>query len=268
MSIRQPVFFISHGGGPWPWMDEKKSVYAQLADSLTRLPATLASAPNAVLMVSAHWEEATFSLTGNIAPPMIYDYYGFPEHTYQITYAAPGKPELAERVKDVLNNDNIDVRIDPDRGFDHGMYSPMAVIYPDAEIPVVQLSLKNNLDPADHLALGAALCPLRDENILIICSGLSYHNLGNFTASAAAPSAAFDHWLTHTVTELDASARNQALLKWESAPSARLAHPKEEHLIPVMVAAGAAGTDSGRLAFHQNDFLGGISVSNYRFDND
>jgi len=130
---------------------------------------------------------------------------------------------------------------------------------------VVQLSLKTGLDPADHFALGEVLQPLRHENVLIICSGLSYHNLNNFTAAASKPSAEFDLWLTHTLTKLDANSRRDSLLQWESAPSARYAHPREEHLIPVMVAAGAAGTATGEVAFHQNDFLGGISVSNYRF---
>ncbi|MBX2882186.1 MAG: dioxygenase [Granulosicoccus sp.] len=247
-------------------MDEKKADYAKLADSLSALPGTLESEPDAILMVSAHWEEPTYSLTGNSAPPMIYDYFGFPEHTYQVSYPAPGNPELADRVNTLLNKKGIASRIDPDRGFDHGMYSPLAVIYPDAAMPVVQLSLKNNLDPQDHLALGAALQPLREENVLIIGSGLSYHNLSAFTASASAPSAEFDQWLTKTVTTLDSDARREALLRWEDAPAARFAHPKEEHLIPLMVAAGAAGDDSGKLAFHQSDFLGGISVSNYRFD--
>lgn len=264
-TVTQPVFFISHGGGPWPWMEEKKAAYAKLADALSALPSNLALAPDAILMVSAHWEEPTFSITGNIAPPMLYDYLGFPDHTYQVSYPAPGNPGLAERVKTLLNNNGIDSRIDPDRGYDHGMFSPMAVIYPEANVPVVQLSLRNGLDPADHLALGIALQPLRNENVLIICSGLSYHNLSDFTASASVPSAEFDQWLTHTVTALDPTARHQALLQWEAAPSARYAHPKEEHLIPLMVAAGAAGDDMGELAFHQNDFMGGISVSNYRF---
>lgn len=262
----QPVFFISHGGGPWPWMDERKADYAKLAEALSAIPGSLASAPDAILMVSAHWEEPVFSLTGNTAPPMIYDYYGFPDHTYEVTYPAPGNPALADRVTTLLHSQGIDSRIDPDRGFDHGMYSPMAVIYPGANVPVVQLSLRNNLDPADHLALGAALRPLRHENVLIIGSGLSYHNLSDFTAAASAPSAEFDQWLTHSVTTLDSDARHQALLQWETAPSARFAHPKEEHLIPLMVAAGAAGDDAAELSFHQNDFLGGISVSNYRFD--
>ena len=150
------------------------------------------------------------------------------------------------------------------RGFDHGMFAPMAVIYPRADVPVLQLSLKTGLAPADHLALGRALAPLRDEDVLIVGSGLSYHNLRAFGPAARAPSAAFDAWLESTLAMSDAATRSGTLAAWERAPAARLAHPREEHLVPLMVAVGAAESEAATRVYHEREFFGGITVSSYR----
>lgn len=262
---RLPTYFISHGGGPWPWMKEQMGpVYAQLEASLADMPRQLGRRPAAILMVSAHWEAPVFTVQANPRPPMVYDYGGFPAHTYQIHYDAPGSPELARRVATLLQAAGLPVAIDPERGYDHGMFSPMAAIYPQADVPVVQLSLKRGLDPAAHLALGRALAPLRDEDVLVIGSGLSYHNLRAFGPQAAAPSRAFDDWLQQAVVGATPAQRTQALLDWESAPAARIAHPREEHLIPLMVAVGAAEGEEAARVYHENAFMGGLSVSSFR----
>ncbi len=261
-----PVYFISHGGGPWPWMKkEMGSTYDQLEAALADMPRQLARTPRAVLMVSAHWEAPAFTTTAHPHPPMIYDYGGFPEHTYKVRYPAPGDPELAKQVEALIADAGLPAAVDAERGFDHGMFSPMVAIYPMADVPVVQLSLKRGLDPAEHLALGRAIAPLRGDDVLIVGSGLSYHNLRNFGPNAQAPSSAFDDWLHETVVDAASDARSRQLTDWGRAPSARLAHPREEHLIPLMVAVGAAEAEPAERVYHEDAFMGGVAVSSYRF---
>ena len=265
-ATRLPTFFISHGGGPWPWMKEQMGgVYDQLEASLARMPAELGTTPRAVLMLSAHWEEPRFTVQTHPRPPMLYDYGGFPDFTYRIQYPAPGAPDVAQRVRTLLAAAGIESGEDADRGFDHGLFAPMAVIWPKADMPVLQLSLKRGLVPADHLALGRALAPLRDEGVLVVGSGLSYHNLRMFGPAAREPSAAFDAWLDSTLAISDAAERSTTLAAWERAPAARLAHPREEHLLPLMVALGAAEGEAATRVYHESAFYGGITVSSYRF---
>jgi len=267
--MQQPVFFLSHGGGPWPWLDGPfREHFAWLEASLKALPAQLPARPRAVLVVSGHWEEVGFTVSTAARPGMVYDYSGFPEHTYHIRYAAPGAPDLAERVIDLANAAGIAVGRDPARGFDHGTFSMLQPIWPEADIPVLSLSLRADYDVAAHLALGRALAPLRDEGVLIVGSGYSYHNLRNFGPTAGPASAAFDAWLRHTLLDLPAEERAAALLEWEKAPAARAAHPQEDHLIPLMVAVGAAGDDPGLCIYSENDVRGGITASSYRFSQD
>jgi aromatic ring-opening dioxygenase catalytic subunit (LigB family) len=266
MPARLPVYFISHGGGPWPWMKEEVgAAYDKLAAALADMPRQIGRRPDAVLMISAHWEEPAFTVMGHPHPPMIYDNGGFPPHTYQIRYGAPGSPELARRVQSLIGAAGLPARVDPQRGFDHGMFSPMAVIYPKADVPVVQLSLRQGLDPAEHIALGRAIAPLRDEGVLIVGSGLSYHNLRVFGPQARQASKAFDDWLCDAVLGDVGEPRNARLLQWSAAPAARIAHPREEHLIPLMVAVGAAQQEAGACVYHEDAFMGGISVSNFCF---
>lgn len=263
---RLPTYFISHGGGPWPWMKKEMGpTYDKLAASLADMPRQIGRKPSAILMVSAHWEAPAFTVQGNPKPPMIYDYGGFPAHTYEVHYDSPGSPELAQRVQSLIAAAGLPVQIDPERGYDHGMFSPMAAIYPQADVPVVQLSLRRGLDPAEHLALGRAIAPLRDENVLIVGSGLSYHNLRNFGPQAHGVSKAFDDWLDEAVVKSDAAGRSAQLLDWASAPAARMAHPREEHLIPLMVAVGAAESEAGERVYHEDAFMGGLVVSSFRF---
>lgn len=266
-----PTLFISHGGGPWPWMDwGPKNPFEPLARYLRALPGSIGARPKAILMVSGHWEAREFTVMTSPRPPMIYDYGGFPEHTYRIRYDAPGSPELAGRVRDLLASDGIPSAEDARRGFDHGAFVPLAVSYPEADMPIVQLSLKIGYDPAEHLAAGRALAPLRAEGVLVVGSGLSYHNLpGMRGPGATADSQAFDAWLTDAVCDADPKERERKLLAWAQAPAARRAHPEEDHLIPLLVAAGAAGADRGAKVFSDRTSLGEgfqpFEVSGFQF---
>ncbi len=263
--MKMPVYFISHGGGPWPWIDEWRPMYETLNKSLEHLPAELPAVPKAVLMVSAHWVTSEITVGSGAQPDMLYDYYGFPEHTYSIKYPAPGDPALAARVQSLLQAGNVPVREDAQRGFDHGAFVPMAVSFPKADIPMVQLSIRKDYDPQFHLQLGSVLAPLRDEGVLIIGSGLSYHNLRLLDQRGAQPSAEFDAWLQQTIMQSKPDERASRLAHWEDAPSARLAHAQEDHLIPLMVAVGAAGQDPANLSYHEQHAFGSITASSFRF---
>jgi aromatic ring-opening dioxygenase catalytic subunit (LigB family) len=263
-----PTYFVSHGGGPWPWMREQYGpVYDKLAASLAALrrEADASGAVRAVLVVSSHWEAPQFMVSSGTAPGMIYDYGGFPPHTYQVQYPAPGEPVLARRVAELLNAAGHPAGLDPERGFDHGTFSMLYPVYPEARMSVVQLSLRRDLDPAAHLAAGRALAPLRDDGVLIIGSGLSFHNLRQFGPSGKIASHAFDAWLQDTLLEHDPVQRAQLLLRWDAAPQARAAHPREEHLIPLLVALGAAEREPAACVYHEDDFFGSLAVSSFRF---
>ncbi len=263
--MRQPTFFLSHGGGPWPFMDgDYRRAHAQLEAALQALPGTLPARPKVILMISAHWEETAFTVMTSPAPGMLYDYGGFPAHTYEVAYPAPGDPALAERVVTLIEAAGLPAARDAQRGFDHGAFCTLVPMYPDADVPVVQLSLRRGLDPAEHLALGRALAPLRDEGVLILGSGFSFHNLAlMFNGRGQAPSVAFDAWLQGALPSPEG--RAERLTAWAQAPAARQAHAREEHLLPLMVAAGAAEGDAGSCNYHQTDYLGGLTVSSFRF---
>lgn len=263
---RLPTYFISHGGGPWPWIkDQMPGNWGPLEESLRRIPRELGSTPRAILAVSGHWEERQFTVQTSPNPPMLYDYGGFPEFTYHIQYPAPGSPEVAARVVELLDGAGIAVGTDDERGFDHGVFAPLFVSYPDADVPILQLSLKKGYDPAEHLAAGRALSPLRDEGVVIIGSGLSYHNLRDFGPSGGVASREFERWLTDSLVDSDPGGRTQRLLNWESAPSARWSHPMEDHLIPLMVAVGAAEDEVGERIYYESEFMGSVTSASYRF---
>ena len=264
--VTLPTYFISHGGGPWPWMKgQLDGAYDKLEAALKAMPGQIGVTPKAVLVISGHWEERDFTVMSSPKPPMIYDYSSFPEHTYRISYPAPGSPRTAERVRQLIEEAGFSARLDPLRGFDHGTFAPLAVIYPDADVPVLELSMRHGYDPKDHIAIGLALAPLRKEGVLILGSGLSYHNLREFGPKAREPSAAFDHWLQQTLVASNPAERIARLINWEEAPAARRAHPQEAHLLPLMVAVGAAGNDRATCVYHQDDFFGGITVSSFMF---
>lgn len=264
MPVHLPTYFISHGGGPWPWMPEFRRRFAALEQSLARMPAEIGTRPRAVLMISGHWESDEFAVMSAPSPPMIYDYSGFPPETYTITYPAPGAPALAQRTADLIAAAGLPARLDDSRGYDHGVFAPMAIIYPRADMPLFQVSLRHGYDPEQHVALGRALAPLRDEGVLIVGSGLSYHNLALMGPEAREPSAAFDAWLTGALALAPAD-RLRAILNWQDAPSARVCHADEDHLAPLFVALGAAESDAATKVYFERDFLGGVTASSFRF---
>jgi aromatic ring-opening dioxygenase catalytic subunit (LigB family) len=235
-----------------------------LEASLRDIPRQLSHTPRAILMISAHWIAPQFEVMGSAQPSMLYDYHGFPAQTYAVQYPAPGAPALAQRIMDLLKDSHIDATLDAERGFDHGSFVPAAIMYPQADIPMLQLSLRVGFDPATHIAAGRALAPLRDEGVLIIGSGSSYHNLRASGAIAQQSSKQFDDWLQQAV-KLTGEERNAALIDWERAPAARLAHPQEEHLLPLMVAVGAAESEATTVVYHENTFFGGVTASSFRF---
>ncbi len=263
---RMPTWFVPHGGGPCFFMDwNPPHAWNRMGDFLKGLASTLPQRPKAILMVSAHWLESSFDVTSGAAPELIYDYYGFPPHTYELKYPAPGEPQLAARIAALLGQAGLPSKVNPSRGFDHGMFIPLMLMFPDADIPVVQLSLNSNLDPQVHLQLGQALTTLRDEGVLIVGSGMSFHNMRGYGDPRFGPiSDEFDHWLTDAV-QAEPEQRHQALIDWAQAPSARMSHPPraEEHLLPLMVVAGAAGADKGQRVF--SDRVMETTLSAYSF---
>jgi len=236
------IVYFSHGGGPLPILGDVG--HKAMVDFMQELPSQLRK-PAAILVISAHWEESVITVLDGETPPMFYDYYGFPDEAYEITYPAPGNPVLAHRIIDILKDHDIPVRADSQRGFDHGLFIPLKLMYPQADIPALQISLLRGLDPVAHLALGNALSKLLKENILVIGSGFSFHNMRAFSWQGGLKedpaNDAFQDWLIEVVTTLPfQKEREQELIDWEKAPSARYCHPREEHLIPLHVCLGMA----------------------------
>lgn len=261
---RFPVLFVSHGGGPWPWVDGMKEVFAKTAREFAALPRRLPARPKAILVITGHWEAQEFSVSTAEQPPMDYDYHGFPEHTYKLQYPAPGSPALAARVADLITRAGMPCLEDPQRGLDHGTFVPLCLMYPDASVPVVLLSMKSGYDAAEHIRVGQAIAPLRDEGVLIMGSGLTYHNMRGFRQPASMPvSEQFEAYLHRAIRQPDPAERNRMLVDWQSAPAARLAHPREDHLLPLMVVAGAAGEDAGEQIFV--DVAMSVVMASYEF---
>jgi aromatic ring-opening dioxygenase catalytic subunit (LigB family) len=244
-------------------MDDPQGHWKAMELFLRALPGALLEQPRAILVISGHWETQGFELTASPAPPLLFDYYGFPPHTYQLRYDVPGSPSLATKAASLLQAAGFTARLDQQRGLDHGVFVPLKVIYPEATIPVVELSLDRSLDPALHLAAGQALASLRDEGVLILSAGMSFHNLRALgDPRATEPSVQFDQWLTQAVG-LKHSHRNEQLQQWSKAPAARIAHPRAEHLLPMMVAAGASSGPGTRVF---SEHVMGAQISGYRFD--
>ncbi|WP_283133353.1 dioxygenase family protein [Rhizohabitans arisaemae] len=237
MTGRMPSIYLSHGAPP---LADDPVWTRQLAEWSAGLPR-----PRSVLMVSAHWEEAPLTLGATSTVPLIYDFWGFPQRFYQVRYEAPGAPELADDVRKLLCSPAIPVHDEPARGLDHGAYVPLAEMYPEADVPVLQVSMPT-LDPSALLEIGRRLAPLRDEGVLIVGSGFTTHNLSAFNpalGSGGTPptwSSEFDEWVDRTVAAHDVD----ALLDFgHRAPAARMAHPRTEHFAPLFVALGAGVDD-------------------------
>jgi aromatic ring-opening dioxygenase catalytic subunit (LigB family) len=261
----QPTFFINHGGGPCFFLEQgpMRDTWRELEIYLRGFMATLKEQPRAILAISGHWEEDVPTVNASAHPPLLFDYGGFPDYTYRLTWPAPGAPELATRVRDLLSDAGIDNGTQAARGWDHGIFVPLKVMVPSASIPLVQLSLQRGLDPATHLAIGRALKPLRNEGVLILGSGQTYHNMRGFFDGGPVDEKAegFDAWLRGAM--IDGATRDEALIRWEEAPHARVAQPYEDHLLPLMVAAGAASGEAGAVHFHGHAL--GKPISGFRF---
>jgi aromatic ring-opening dioxygenase catalytic subunit (LigB family) len=258
-----PTLYVPHGGGPCFFMDDPQGMWTGMERFLRELPSSLPERPRAILIVSGHWETQGFGLTASARPSLVFDYYGFPPHTYQLRYDAPGAPELAARAAALLEGAGFQARLDPGRGLDHGVFVPLKVVFPEADVPVVELSLDASLDASLHLAAGRALAPLRNEGVLVMGAGMSFHNLRALgDARLTEPSRQFDAWL-------DAAARSPAderaalLSRGQDAPAARVAHPRHEHLLPMMVAAGASDQPGRRI---YSELVLGTMISGFAFD--
>ena len=264
---RLPTYFISHGGGPWPWiLDLMPGDFGPLTRSLEAIPREVGVTPKAVLVISGHWEERAFTVQTSANPPMLYDYGGFPEFTYHLRYDAPGSPAVAERVLELLDGAGLPTARNDRRGFDHGTFVPLHVMYPDAQVPVLQLSMQHGYDVDRHLAVGRALAPLRDEGVLIVGSGFTFHNLRMmFGGGGAEASAAFEAWLTDVLVHGPIDERTDQIRNWASAPAARISHPAEDHLVPLFVALGAVEGEAGVLTYHDSAFMETITSASYRF---
>jgi len=268
-----PAIFISHGGGPCFFMEggsftaiDKNSDVAQFYRDFAKnfIPVK----PKAIVIVSAHWEEATFHITSNPSPKLLFDYYGFPDFTYKLTYPAKCDVDLSKRIQAMLKDGNVPSNLDPNRDWDHGVFVPLKLIYPDADIPLVQISLNSNLDPALHIRLGEILAPLRKEGIMILGSGQATHNMGmlrsGINGEPPAHVVEFLSWMNETAELPTKEARKKRLLEWAKlAPHGRLHHPREEHLIPLHVVAGAAG-NHGKAVYTK--IIGNMGLNAYLFD--
>lgn len=267
MSSKLPTVYLPHGGGPCFFMEDMgpPGTWTGMANWLKAFGDQVISTamPQALLVVSAHWEEKTVKVHRGEKPDLLYDYYGFPDYTYKIQYPAPGSPDVADEVMARLQKANIDAEFEYSRGFDHGVFIPLKVAFPDANIPIVQVSLKAGLDPLTHLQIGKALASLRENGVLIIGSGMSYHNLRRFQSGGGDDARAFDDWLAFAMTKASAREREQLLLHWSTAPGASSCHPREEHLLPLMVCAGAASDEAAYRVYNEPIF--GSLVSAFTF---
>lgn len=254
-----PSLFVSHGA---PTLILENGPTCDFLRGLGASP----ERPRAVIAVSAHWETKDPSVSAASRPATIHDFHGFPEALYRMKYPAPGSPELAERAAALLTQNGIANHVDAERGLDHGAWVPLMLMYPDADIPVLQLSVQPHRDPAHHLAVGRALAPLRNEGILILGSGGAVHNLRalawNRHGAPEAWAEGFDDWL---VQKVDRGALDDLVNYRERATGAVQAHPRDEHFLPLFVALGAAGEKAVGKRIHAGFEHGSLSMAAFSF---
>lgn len=257
-----PVLFLPHGGGPLPLLGDHR--HQTLIEFLTKLSVHLPK-PKAIVVISAHWEQTQATITSSQQPELIYDYYGFAEQAYQIKYPVLGDYPLATKLATLLQDTNIPVALDSNRGLDHGVYVPLKLVYPKAEIPCLQLSLMDSLDAKSHIELGKALASLREQKVLIIGSGFSFHNMKELrgTKPQDDKNLAFEAWLQQSLTSstISPDKRIGRLVDWQQAPFAEYCHPRAEHLLPLHVCLGAANGQAAKQIF--SDKVLGKIVSGY-----
>ena len=261
-----PSLFIPHGAGPCFFMRPEEGfgdMWNGLGQWLRDLNAWVKDKPKAILVVSAHWQTQGFAVTAAAQHSLLYDYSGFPLHTYALKYPASGDPALASKIAGLLNDEGLSCGLDDDRGLDHGAFIPLMLAYPKADIPVLQLSLDARLDAATHYQVGECLACLREEGVLIIGSGMSFHNMRPDPQVVTERGEAFDQWLNQTLS-LEAEARKRALVNWQSAPFARFAHPTEEHFMPLLTVCGAAHNVPAKRVYHER-LAGTVDISAYQF---
>ena len=261
---RAQIVYFSHGGGPLPILEDPS--HEEMIKFMKKLPSKLRK-PDTILVISAHWEENAVTIQGGKCPKMLYDYYGFTEEAYNANYPAKGSQKYAGKIADILDKNGIENNIDSERGFDHGLFIPLMLMYPKADIPSLQISLIHNLDADEHIKLGRALSEINRENILVIGSGFSFHNMSAFSMSGNREDPlndAFQNYLIETCTsDLSQEDREKSLSKWESAPNARYCHPRQEHLLPLHVCVGMAG-DKAKLVF--DDYIAGKRAVAFLWD--
>jgi 4,5-DOPA dioxygenase extradiol len=256
-----PSLFVSHGA-PTLALDPGKT-----GEALARLAADFPK-PKAILAASAHWSGSALALGASERPETVHDFGGFPEALYRIEYPAPGAPDVARRAQQLLAAQGFDAALDAGRGFDHGAWMPLRLMYPDADIPITQISLQPRLGPEHHYRIGKALAPLRDEGVLILASGSLTHNLyeiGAFDMGASTPEwvESFRQWVAQRIEANDAD----ALLRYrEVAPAAIRNHPTDEHFLPLFVALGAAGKDYRVQRIDSGTTYGILAMDAYLFD--
>eukprot|EP01112_Ceratiomyxa_fruticulosa_P001993 TRINITY_DN1213_c0_g1_i1.p1 TRINITY_DN1213_c0_g1~~TRINITY_DN1213_c0_g1_i1.p1 ORF type:complete len:320 (-),score=63.87 TRINITY_DN1213_c0_g1_i1:138-1097(-) len=258
-----PTVFVSHGGGPCFFMSAEESSIPQMArgseamKSLQRLPKQLgAEKPTAIVIISGHWESDKVLIGAKERyTKLYYDYGGFPRHTYEIEYKAPGDPNLAKEIQGLLQSKGIPAELDFNRDWDHGVFVPLKVSYPDADIPIVEMSILRNYDPKTHIEIGKALEPLRERGVLIVGSGFATHN---FRPPGLKIQQQFIDAVTETAVGTEGKEREKGFLEWAKLPGARAAHPREDHWIPFLVVVGAALNDKGKLMYREDLDMGFI----------
>lgn len=276
-SLRYPVIFVNHGGGPLPLLGQQPEIVKQLEDVRNKYLQIESKnqKPKAIVVFSAHWESNPIKIMSSSKPTMYYDYGGFPPESYEYQYAAPGSPDLAEKIKLLLSEEGLESELDDQRGFDHGVFVPLMIMFPEADIPVVAVSLHSSLSAGENIRIGKALTSLRNEEILFVGSGQSFHNMKAFfnpTSNTINSSKEFNEWLKATITiegedDDEENIHEKMLTKlttWGETSFGQFCHPREEHLLPLFVCAGLAGKDSKPQIIFDSDSMS-HRISSYAF---
>jgi len=276
-----PAFFLSHGGGPCFFMNEPSVPFkhmgpnSSVADWYRKFHENfMPRKPSSIVIFSAHWEEADIKVTSSDKTKLLFDYYGFPDYTYQLKYPCPGSPALAENIISLLNSNGIKSSAERERGLDHGVFVPLLLMYPEADIPVVQVSLNQNLDPALHIRIGEVLEPLRNDDVLFLGSGFATHNLNEISSAAGLDGpplkwvSDWDQWLGARVAGDNWSFVDMkaALTNWKKGPNAVRAHPREEHLVPLFVAAGFSHGSFEKPIKVMSEVWGALDFASFQFN--